>query len=79
MTVKLTLSVSPEVIKKAKQTARRRKTSISKLVEAYLHKISDTQTGSLTSEIIANAPARKTKPGTEKKILKQKLTKKHGN
>lgn len=79
MTVKLTLSVSPEVVKKAKQTARRRKTSISKLVESYLEKISESSSGSITQDIIANAPKSKTKTGTEKSILKQKLSKKHGH
>lgn len=79
MTVKLTLSVSAEVVAKAKLTARRRKTSVSKLVENYLHKISDTQSGSVTQEILAHAPKQKTKPGTEKTILKQKLSKKYGH
>jgi hypothetical protein len=79
MTVKLTLSVSAEVVEKAKQTARRRKTSVSKLVETYLQKISDTPNGSVTQDIIAHAPKAKTKPGTEKSILKQKLAKKYGH
>jgi Family of unknown function (DUF6364) len=78
MTVKLTLSVTPEVIEKAKVTARRRKTSVSKLVEEYLRKISEVKEGSVTQEIIAHAPVKKTKPGTEKKILKQKLGAKYG-
>jgi hypothetical protein len=78
MTVKLTLSVSADVVEKAKQTARRRKTSVSKLVEGYLEKISTSAAGSVTGDIIAHAPKSNTKVGTEKTILKQKLSKKYG-
>jgi hypothetical protein len=79
MTVKLTLSVSADVVEKAKQAARRRKTSVSRLVESYLEKISASASGSVTSDIISNAPKTKTKAGTEKAILKQKLSKKYGH
>jgi Family of unknown function (DUF6364) len=79
MTVKLTLSVSADVVEKAKHAARRRKTSVSKLVETYLQKISDTPSGSITKDIISSAPKNKTKPATEKSILKQKLKKKYGH
>lgn len=77
MTTKLTLSLSAGVIIKAKETARRRKTSVSKLVEAYLKKISTADTGSITEKIIEQAPAQKTKPGTKTAILKKKLKAKY--
>jgi len=40
MSTKLTLKVSQKTIEKAKTHARKRKTSVSKLVENYLDKIS---------------------------------------
>lgn len=40
MTTKLTLSVEPEVVHGAKRYAARRKTSVSKLVQGYLRRIS---------------------------------------
>lgn len=41
MDTKLTLKLKQEVIEKAKRYATHRKTSISKLVENYLHKITN--------------------------------------
>ena len=78
MNTKLTLSLSSGVIEKAKATARRRRTSVSKLVEAYLKKISDTDKGSITEKIIEQAPTKKTMPGSEKAILRNKLKAKYG-
>jgi hypothetical protein len=40
MTTKLTLSVDPKVVVRAKRYAARRKTSVSKLVEGYLDLVS---------------------------------------
>lgn len=40
MTTKLTLSIDPEDIRSAKRYAARRKTSLSKLVQGYLRRIS---------------------------------------
>lgn len=78
MTTKLTLSISATVIKKAKQAARRQKTSVSKMVEAYLEKTSRRPVkNSVTATILQNAPAQKTKPGTEKNILRNKLMAKY--
>lgn len=40
MTTKLTLSIDPEDVRSAKRYAARRKTSVSKLVQGYLRRIS---------------------------------------
>jgi hypothetical protein len=77
MFAKLTLNISQSVIEKAKKTARGKKTSLSRLVENYLAKISEDKGESVVSSIIKNAPANKTKPGTEKKILKKALSHKY--
>lgn len=78
MTTKLTLSISAAVIKKAKQAARRQKTSVSKMVELYLEKNSRRPVKkSVTATILLNAPAQKTKSGTEKNVLRNKLMAKY--
>lgn len=41
MDTKLTLKLEQEIIEKAKDYAKIRKTSLSKLIENYLHKITD--------------------------------------
>jgi hypothetical protein len=41
---KLTLSVDPEVISRAKRLAKRRGVSVSAMVEAYLAAVADTKT-----------------------------------
>ncbi len=80
MTTKLTLSISAAVIKKAKQAARKQKTSVSKMVEKYLEKNSHRPAKkSVTEMILQNAPVQKTKPGTEKNALRNKLMAKHGH
>lgn len=44
---KLTLSVKPEVISRAKRYAKRRGVSVSSMVEAYLAVVADTKTPTL--------------------------------
>ncbi len=78
MFTKLTLNISKPVIEMAKKTARKKRTSISRLVEEYLKKISIEQE-SVVSVIIKNAPVKKTSYGSEKKLLKSKLAKKYGS
>ena len=79
MFTKLTLNISRVVIENAKKTARKKRTSVSRLVEHFLKNLSDGKKESVVSSIIKNAPKNKTKPGTEKKILKQTLLKKYGS
>jgi Asp-tRNA(Asn)/Glu-tRNA(Gln) amidotransferase A subunit family amidase len=79
MFTKLTLNISKGVIEQAKKTARKRKTSISRLVEEYLKKISHEEEDLVVSYMIKNAPAVKTPVGEEKKILKKRLLKKYGS
>ena len=79
MLTKLTLNISKPVIEEAKKTARRKKTSISRLVEAFLKKIANEQKDSVVDYMIKNAPAAKTPYGSEKKILKMKLMKKYAS
>ena len=43
MTTKLTLSVDPAVVSRAKRFAKRQGVSVSSLVEAYLASVSDTE------------------------------------
>ena len=78
MNTKLTLNISETVIAKAKIVARKNKTSVSRLVEEFLIKISSQKEASIVDTIIKNAPAKKTKPGTEKKILLSGLKEKYG-
>ena len=77
MLTKLTLNISKPVIEKAKKTARKKRTSISRLVEEFLKKISNEEEESVVSYMIRNAPVIKTPYGTEKKFLKKKLVKKY--
>lgn len=77
MFTKLTLNISKSVIEKAKKTARKKRVSLSRLVEEYLKKVSENDS-SIVASIIKNAPIIKTKEGTEKKILKKNLIKKYG-
>ncbi|HEY8689699.1 MAG TPA: DUF6364 family protein [Chitinophagaceae bacterium] len=80
MLTKLTLNISKPVIEKAKRTARKKRTSISRLVEEYLKKISsEGEEESIVDYMIKNAPTKKTPYGAEKKILKEKLIKKYGS
>jgi uncharacterized protein YdaU (DUF1376 family) len=80
MLTKLTLSISEDVIKRAKSVARKRKTSISKMVERFLSNTSiELENKSITETILANAPASKTPLGKEKEILRQKLKAKYAN
>jgi len=78
MFTKLTLNISKPVIEMARKTAKKKRTSISRLVEEYLKKISNDQE-SVVSSIIKNAPVIKTPYGSEKKLLKSKLNKKYGS
>ena len=78
MLTKLTLNISKPVIEEAKKTARRKKTSISRLVEDFLKKITKENKGSVVEYMIKNAPVIKTPYGSEKEILKKKLIKKYG-
>jgi Asp-tRNA(Asn)/Glu-tRNA(Gln) amidotransferase A subunit family amidase len=78
MYTKLTLNITDTVVENAKRTARKRKTSVSRLVEDFLSKISEERETSIVKSIIENAPKKKTMPGTEKKIIKAYLKKKHG-
>lgn len=75
---KLTLNITDTVVAKAKRAAKKRKTSVSRLVEDFLNKISEEKETSIVQSIIDNAPVKKTKSGTEKAIIKAYLTKKHG-
>lgn len=78
MNTKLTLNINEVVIAKAKIMARKKKTSISRLVEEYLTKISSEKETSIVDLIIKNAPANKTRRGAEKKILVSRLKEKYG-
>lgn len=78
MYTKLTLNITDTVVEKAKRAAKKRKTSVSRLVEGFLNKISEEKETSIVQSIIDNAPVKKTKPRTEKAIIKAYLTKKHG-
>ncbi len=79
MTTKLTLSISEEVISNAKKVAKKKNTSVSKIVEEYLRKISKSlDEKSITATIFENAPSIKTIRGTEKTILANKLKEKYG-
>ena len=79
MFTKLTLNISRPVIEKAKITARKRRTSISRLVEEFLKKISSEKNESIVDYMKKNAPLIKTPRDDEKKILKRKLTGKYGS
>jgi hypothetical protein len=76
---KLTLNIRRSVIEKAKKSARRKKKSLSRLVEDYLEKLSAINSSSFVDDIIQNAPAQKTKKGNEKNILRSRLKSKHGS
>lgn len=78
MNTKLTFNINEAVIAKAKIMARKKKTSISRLVEEYLTKISLEKETSIVDMIIKNAPANKTRRGAEKKILVSRLKEKYG-
>jgi Asp-tRNA(Asn)/Glu-tRNA(Gln) amidotransferase A subunit family amidase len=79
MNTKLTLNISEAIVAKAQRVAKRRKTSVSQLVEDFLNKISEEkETESVVNFFIENAPAKKTKPGTEKAIITAYLKQKHG-
>jgi glutamyl-tRNA reductase len=79
MTTKLTLSISEEVVINAKKAAKKKNTSISKIVEDYLRKISKSMNDkSITETIFENAPNVKTMRGTEKTILANTLKQKYG-
>jgi glutamyl-tRNA reductase len=79
MTTKLTLSISEEVVINAKKAAKKKNTSISKIVEDYLRKISKSMNDkSITETIFENAPNVKTMRGTEKAILANTLKQKYG-
>jgi hypothetical protein len=79
MLTKLTLNISKPVIEEAKKTARRKKTSISRLVEDFLKKITKENKDSVVDYMIKNAPVIKTPYGSEKEILKKKLIKKYAS
>jgi Family of unknown function (DUF6364) len=68
MYTKLTLNITDTVVENAKRTARKRKTSVSRLVEDFLSKISEERETSIVKSIIENAP----------KIINAYLKKKHG-
>lgn len=78
MNTKLTLNISESVIARAKIVARKNRTSVSRLVESYLTKITSQSELSLVDTIIKNAPAKKTAAGSEKKVLLDRLKTKHG-
>jgi len=78
MYTKLTLNIDESVIAKAKIVARKNKTSLSRLVEQFLTKISSEKETSLVDTIIKNAPSKKTKPGAEKMVLLSRLKEKYG-
>lgn len=78
MNTKLTLNISDSVIAKAKIVARKNRTSISRLVESYLTKITSQSELSVVDAIIKNAPAKKTARGSEKKVLFERLKTKYG-
>jgi len=78
MNTKLTLYINESVIARAKIVARKNRTSVSRLVESYLTKITSQSELSLVDSIIKNAPVKKTKRGAEKKVLISKLTEKYG-
>jgi Asp-tRNA(Asn)/Glu-tRNA(Gln) amidotransferase A subunit family amidase len=79
MYTKLTLNITEAVVAKAKRVAKKRKTSVSRLVEDLLNKISDEkEKDSVVNFFINNAPVKKTKPGTEKAIITAYLKQKHG-
>ncbi|MEO6453081.1 MAG: DUF6364 family protein [Ginsengibacter sp.] len=79
MFTKLTLNISQSVVEKAKRTARKKRTSVSRLVESFLIKLSEDKEESIVLSIIKNAPVTKTKSGTEKKTLKKALLQKYGS
>lgn len=78
MNTKLTLNISESVIARAKVVARKNRTSVSRLVESYLTKITSQSELSVVDNIIKNAPAKKTVPGSEKKVLIERLKTKYG-
>lgn len=78
MYAKLTLNIKKSVIEGAKRNARKRKKSLSRLVENYLEKLALSDSPSLVDHIISNAPRKKTRVGSEKEILKKKLKRKYG-
>jgi len=77
MSTKLTLTINETVIARAKIIARKKRTSVSRMVEEFLTKISSQSALSIVDTIIKNAPAKKTKSGTEKKVLISMLKKKY--
>jgi len=77
MSTKLTLNINETVIARAKIVARKKRTSVSRMVEEFLTKISSQTELSIVDTIIKNAPAKKTKSGTEKKVLISMLKKKY--
>ncbi len=79
MTTKLTLSIAQEVVINAKKAAKKKNTSVSKIVEDYLRKVSkNLDEKSITETIMENAPKIKTIKGAEKMILANKLKQKYG-
>ncbi len=79
MFTKLTLNISQPVIERAKQTARKKRISLSRLVESFLKELSEDGNESIVASIIKNAPVKKTKVGSEKDTLKKALLKKYGS
>ncbi len=78
MSTKLTLNINETVIARAKIVARKKRTSVSRMVEEFLTKISSQTELSIVDTIIKNAPAKKTQPGKEKRVLISILKKKYG-
>ena len=76
---KLTLNIRRSVIAEAKKKARQKKRSLSKLVEDYLENLSRSNASSFVGDIIANAPKKKTRKGSEKTILRRKLKNKYAS
>jgi hypothetical protein len=78
MNTKLTLSISDAVVHRAKKIAKKRNTSVSKMVEQFLESTSiELDNSSITDNILNNAPKQKTVFGKEKEILQQQLKAKY--
>ena len=61
MSTRLTLNINEAVIARAKIVAPKKRTSVSRMVEEFLTKISSQTEFSIVDTIIKNAPAKKNK------------------
>lgn len=65
MKVRVTITLDPEVHRIAKQTARKKRTTVSGLIESLLQSESAPKKGGIVSSMVGSANLRSPKPGTD--------------